>query len=526
MTENDLTNKYNRVLEIIEKRLVPDEEAKKARGEVFTPLHLVREMLLGIRKSAIKKGIVEIWGLDKEGHFMEEDEGDRIGGVPLSLFRDSETKWLDPANGIGNFPVCLFYILDHHLGRFGKPEFKGLKNTKQRRIHIIEEMLFMVELNKGNVNTTLKIFKLIEPEATPNICCADTLLLKDEQLFKMFGTNRFDVIMGNPPYQSHGKSGDNKLYIDFIKYSNSILNKKGYVLFVLPSSSLDYIKGNKRKVIVDKKYNILFINDYESYLKRYFDKVSSTFVYFIYQNEDYANRTILLTKNGELINIDFFNEELLSQKDKEIFELIFGEETNYEFKDFKFLSKKKQVETRVRDEKIATGHIRLKKNRLFKYKLIDKLNQTHPFPPKQYYYYDKKDEDYSKDKIVFSKQGNLTPTIDKTHEWTYSDNFKYMLCDEDCEKVHLLFSSPIVAFIIKKIKKSGYLLNSDFEKLGKIRKINMNHIKTMDDLYKELKIEEYKQYIEKPTTNKTKSNRKKQNTKTQNTKTHKNIKHK
>jgi hypothetical protein len=57
---DNLNKKYNEVLEIIDRRLIPDEAAKKARGEVFTPLRLAREMILGIRKSSIKTGKIEI----------------------------------------------------------------------------------------------------------------------------------------------------------------------------------------------------------------------------------------------------------------------------------------------------------------------------------------------------------------------------------------------------------------------------------------------------------------------------------
>jgi len=86
MTDID-EKKYNHVLEIIEKKLIPDEQAKKARGEVFTKLSLVREMILGIKKSSIEKGRIEIWGMDKEEQFIEEDEQDRVGGVPLQIFQ-------------------------------------------------------------------------------------------------------------------------------------------------------------------------------------------------------------------------------------------------------------------------------------------------------------------------------------------------------------------------------------------------------------------------------------------------------
>ena len=70
--------RYNNVLNIIDKRLIPNEAAKKARGEVFTPLTLVREMLFGLRKSALAAGRTEIWGVDDTGRCVEDDKADRV----------------------------------------------------------------------------------------------------------------------------------------------------------------------------------------------------------------------------------------------------------------------------------------------------------------------------------------------------------------------------------------------------------------------------------------------------------------
>jgi hypothetical protein len=186
--------RYNSILQIIDDRLIADEAAKKDRGEVFTHLNLVREMLFGIRKSSLEKFkdnipdlkseeyLKLIWGINEKGEFIDEKEDDRIGGIPLSVWRDDKTKWLDPANGIGNFPVVAFYMLDYQIGKHGKNEELKGDNTLRRRRHIIKNMLFMIEVNKGNVNTARKIFEKIDPGVRANICCADTLKMTDEKL--------------------------------------------------------------------------------------------------------------------------------------------------------------------------------------------------------------------------------------------------------------------------------------------------------------------------------------------------------
>ena len=199
----ETAKRYNSILDIIDKRLIPDERAKKDRGEVFTPLNLVREILFGIRKTPIQtNGETEIWGIDKNGKFFDDNEDDRVGGIPLSFWRDPDTKWLDPANGIGNFPVVAFYMLDYQLGKHGAKEFKGDENKIKRRRHIVKNMLYMIELDKGNVNTSRKIFEKIVPGVTANICCANTLEMTDEKLKREFGVSKFHVVMGNPPFNN------------------------------------------------------------------------------------------------------------------------------------------------------------------------------------------------------------------------------------------------------------------------------------------------------------------------------------
>jgi Eco57I restriction-modification methylase len=315
MGEVDSGKRYNRVLEIIEKRLIPDEEAKKARGEVFTPLNLVREMLFGLRKSAIEKGATEIWGLNKDGEFIDDDESDRIGGAPLEIFRDSESKWLDPANGIGNFPVVAFYMLDYQLNKHGKnKDFRGEENAKKRQEHIVKNMLYMIELNKGNVNACIKIFKLISPDVKPNVCCANTLEMTDEKLKLAFGINRFDVVMGNPPYNEGGTgtSGEKRIWTKFIQFGFDLLNKNGCLIFVHPPNFHRINKDDIKKGIIVKsifdKNNLLFIRIIDD-TRLYFD-VQIGIDYYILQKKDNNKEATVLDKHNILtdkIDISIFN---------------------------------------------------------------------------------------------------------------------------------------------------------------------------------------------------------------------------
>ena len=230
------SKRYNRILQVIDDHLIPDEEAKKQRGEVFTPPDLVREMLFGLRKDKLREGKTEIFGVDNDGNFIEESEDNRVGGLSNEVWRNPNLKWLDPSNGIGNFPVIAFYKLDYELSNV-----KGYEEKEKRHKHIIENMLFMIEIDKGNCITCRQIFRKIDNDAKPNICCADTLSMNDAILSKVFdGVNRFDIIMGNPPFQKpkeghlKGGFGGRTLWDEFVKFSLKILNTNKFLVFLHP----------------------------------------------------------------------------------------------------------------------------------------------------------------------------------------------------------------------------------------------------------------------------------------------------
>jgi len=91
---------------------------KNEKGEVFTPLELVEEML------------------DK---------------LPKDVWSNPLYKWLDPAAGSGAFPICIYYRLMIGL----KEE---IKNENLRRKHILENMLYMCEIDPVNVEILKIIF--------------------------------------------------------------------------------------------------------------------------------------------------------------------------------------------------------------------------------------------------------------------------------------------------------------------------------------------------------------------------------
>jgi hypothetical protein len=181
------------ILEIIRNYLTVKDTEKKLFGEVFTPVELICEML------------------DK---------------LPKEVWSNPDNKWLDPANGIGNFPLVAYYRLMYGLKDV-------VKDREERSKHIIENMLYMVELNPINCEVCKKIFKMIDGKANPNIVTADFL----EEFIKTKNFRdrsiRFDIIMGNPPY-NNSKSRNNPVYQYFCEKSINILIDNGLLILIHP----------------------------------------------------------------------------------------------------------------------------------------------------------------------------------------------------------------------------------------------------------------------------------------------------
>ena len=198
------------LLELINSCLKPKQTEKATFGEVFTPMPLVADML------------------DKlDEHYM--------GKHGISIFSNKDLTWFDPANGMGNFSIAVYLRLMDGL--------TCIKNKKRRKRHILENMLYMSELNKKNYFICRQIFD-IGNEYSLQIHNGDTLLLDTK---KSWNRKRFDIVIGNPPYNQGGirSHTGNKLgaknktiWPDFVKYGLEHTKKKGYLVYINPLSWL------------------------------------------------------------------------------------------------------------------------------------------------------------------------------------------------------------------------------------------------------------------------------------------------
>lgn len=219
MQMKSLIDEPKKLLELIDTCLKPKEVEKKKFGEVFTPMEMVNEML------------------DK---------------LPSKIWTNEKLKWFDPAAGMGNFPIAIYLRLMDTLK-------DKIKNEHERKRHILENMLYMSEINKKNCFVIKQIFNM-NNKYQLNLYCGYTLKMDIKKVFKV---DKFDIIIGNPPYNKElTRVGALPLYNEFIE---KFIDLCRYLTFIVPSRWFSGGKGlNKfRKFMLsrtDIKYIVHFDN--------------------------------------------------------------------------------------------------------------------------------------------------------------------------------------------------------------------------------------------------------------------------
>ena len=178
----------------VKQTLIPTAEKKTLYGEINTPFFFIQQIL---------------------------------SIIPEHIYANPNLRWLDPGCGCGYFTIILYNKL-----------YDGLKEIipeeERRKKHIIQKMIYMVEIQEENVNQLRDLFG-----KDANIFHSDFLSWKSKY--------KFDIIIGNPPYNSNGmkkvptnnkleKKQDGKtIWISFIQCSIDLLRKNGYLCTIIPS---------------------------------------------------------------------------------------------------------------------------------------------------------------------------------------------------------------------------------------------------------------------------------------------------
>jgi hypothetical protein len=271
-------------------------------------------------------------------------------------------------------------------------------------------------------------------------------MLSDDDLKKQFGVNRFDVIMGNPPFNEGGAlKGGGSLWPKFVKLSFILISESGYICFVHPPGWRKFYDPEDResqgKLLYDihkKGWTINYLNISDK-PPEYFPIVD----YYVIQAKTtslqtkYDSNFLGIVSKGEAL-LDFpFIPNLLNDETLSILKKLFNADGlpihityNQQFKPSK-LDKGKP----------GTPH----------YHFIDRMGKKH--------YYNKEYSDIpkyiNKQKVIMTYSGGyekgLLMAFYSDEKLGTTNNSMYMLTSSKTQgdKLVKFFNSDIITFLMK-----------------------------------------------------------------------------
>jgi type I restriction-modification system DNA methylase subunit len=190
---------------------------KKTLGEVMTPLELVEDIL---------------------------------NTLPEDVWSNPSLRWLDPCNGVGVFPSMVVQRLMSGLAT-------AIPNEERRYKHIIENMLYVCELQPKNMFLFQCAF---DPQDKYFLNTYVGSFLSENfthHAHNLWGVDKFDIIIGNPPYQTsnEGEKKTHSIWQKFVQNSFEHLVEGGYLAMVHPDGwrNIDGMFKDTQKIMTSRQ---------------------------------------------------------------------------------------------------------------------------------------------------------------------------------------------------------------------------------------------------------------------------------
>lgn len=195
-------------------------------------------------------------------------------------------KILDPGCGRGTFLLALV---------------KKLEQYGHSRRHIISNMIYGIDISKVQYMIAVKALRMADDEGTTAAVLSGHIK-QDDALEIEEWNMKFDVIVGNPPFQESKDGGERKdqasnLWSKFWAKSFRISNPHGIIALITPTSWLSPsadLKGKDKVKHHDRLWDVF--NDYTSVanitdVSKHFPGVGSSFGYVIVDKAGTAGLT-------------------------------------------------------------------------------------------------------------------------------------------------------------------------------------------------------------------------------------------
>jgi hypothetical protein len=185
---------------------------------------------------------------------LTELANEMLDQLPESIFQSKTTTFLDPCMAGGQFVSAI----ENRLRKYGHTG----KNIAKR--------VFGIESNMLSVKFAVNKYHLVGKYFSEN--------------FLEWETNmKFDVIVGNPPFQGRKENSDSSLWNVFANHGFELLLPNGVLLFITPTTWIGKTSRHKKA-----NYSVFVDNHVKTFKKlsseervKYFPSVGSSFGYYV-----------------------------------------------------------------------------------------------------------------------------------------------------------------------------------------------------------------------------------------------------
>lgn len=237
---------------------------RKDNGVYYTPEDVSSFIILNSINLSINKEI---------SSFLNEYKSEMFLNNPfekIDLLKDKIVNLtiLDPTCGTGAFLVKAFDLKVNLLKKM------GLSVTNQDILSIIKS-LYGNDIDNFStyITQTRLMFKAITVSSSLNIESLLNALMKNFYNFDFLNdykkiTQKFDFVIGNPPYVEKSKVSNNSnvkygnIYADVIQNSFNLLKEKGVLGYIIPISYVSTPRFSKFRSFVEKNTSAQYVLSY------------------------------------------------------------------------------------------------------------------------------------------------------------------------------------------------------------------------------------------------------------------------